>query len=128
MKLKRLFQILLASSVLLADADVVCAQGTAFSYQGRLNDSGGAANGNYDLTFTLFSVAAGTGQIGSTLTLSNTAVTKGLFQVTLDFTTNFTGADRWLEIAVRTNGANAFTTLLPRQAILPVPYAIKARS
>ena len=30
------------------------AQGTAFTYQGRLNSSGSPANGSYDLTFTLY--------------------------------------------------------------------------
>ena len=29
------------------------AQGTAFTYQGRLNSSGTLANGSYDLQFTL---------------------------------------------------------------------------
>ena len=30
------------------------AQGTAFTYQGRLQDTGEPANGTYDLRFTLF--------------------------------------------------------------------------
>ena len=30
------------------------AQGTAFTYQGRLNDGGNPANGFYDLTFQLW--------------------------------------------------------------------------
>jgi hypothetical protein len=30
------------------------AQTTSFTYQGRLTDGGTAANGNYDLQFTLF--------------------------------------------------------------------------
>ncbi len=29
----------------------VLAQGTAFTYQGRLMDGGNSANGNYDLSF-----------------------------------------------------------------------------
>jgi len=32
---------------------IVRAQGTAFSYQGRLNDGGNPASGTYDLTFSL---------------------------------------------------------------------------
>ncbi len=40
----------------------------------------------------------------------------------------FTGADRWLEIAVRTNGGGAFTTLTPRQQLTPTPYALSSAS
>ena len=32
----------------------VFGQGTAFSYQGRLNDGGAPAAGNYDLRFTIY--------------------------------------------------------------------------
>ncbi len=38
----------------------------------------------------------------------------------------FTGPDRWLEIAVRTNSNGAFTILAPRQKLTPTPYAITA--
>ena len=102
------------------------AQGTVFTYQGRLNDGANPANGKYDLTFALFSVVSGAGQVGSTLTNSTTGVSNGLFTVTLDFGNQFPGANRWLEIAVRTNGGGAFTTLTPRQPITATPYAITA--
>ena len=51
-------------------------------------------------------------------------MSNGLFTVVLDFGANFPGANRWLEIAVATNGAAVYTTLVPRQAVTPVPYAI----
>src|SRR5437667_3500184 len=90
------------------------AQGTAFSYQGRLSDNGSPANGNYDLTFALFSVSSGVGQLGNTITNSPTGVTNGLFTVTLDFGAGvFTGPARWLEIGARTNGNGSLTTLSP---------------
>jgi hypothetical protein len=38
-------------------------QGTAFTYQGRLNNGANPANGGYDLTFSLFGVANGAGQV-----------------------------------------------------------------
>ena len=104
----------------------VFAQGTAFTYQGRLLDNGTPANGSYDLTFALFSVSNGDGQVGSTLTNNATAVSDGLFIVTLDFGANFPGAERWLEISARTNGVGAFSTLTPRQPITAAPYAITA--
>ena len=49
----------------------------------------------------------------------NVAVSNGLFTVTLDFGANtLPGADRWLELGVRTNGSSAaFTTLSPRQQL-----------
>jgi hypothetical protein len=52
-----------------------------------------------------------------------------LFAVTLDFGNGvFIGPARWLELDVRTNGNGAFTTLLPLQPILPMPYAIMANT
>src|SRR5215204_5957096 len=102
------------------------AQGTAFTYQGGLNEGASPANGSYDLTLSLWTAASGPAQVGGTLTNSAVGVSNGLFTVSLDFGANFPGANRWLEIAVRTNFAGAFTTLGPRQRITPTPYAITA--
>ena len=56
-------------------------------------------------------------------------VTGGLFTVLIDFGPGaFIGQTNWLEIAVETNGASAFTTLTPRQQLAPVPSAIYAES
>jgi hypothetical protein len=108
--------------------DDVFAQGTAFTYQGRLHDSGVPANGTYHLQFTVYDSAAGANVMGGPLTGPPLPVTNGLFTVTLDFGTSvFTGPARWLQISVRTNGsAAAFTALTPRQALTPTPYAIFA--
>ena len=105
----------------LLTAETVQAQGTAFTYQGRLNTVGGAATGSYDLTFTVYDAVTDGNPVGSALTNSPTAVSNGLFTVTLDFAGGvFNGNPRWLEIGVRTNGSGSFTTLSPRQAIRPV--------
>ena len=40
------------------------AQGTAFTYQGRLNDGGAPANGSYDLQFILYNAGVGGSQQG----------------------------------------------------------------
>ena len=114
--------------LLLAGASLTLAQGTAFTYQGRLNDGGSPGSGNYDLTFSLYDTISGGSQVGVTFTNLNTVVTNGLFTATPDFGTNFPGASRWLEIAVRTNGGAVFSTLAPRQPITPTPYAITASS
>lgn len=101
------------------------AQGTAFTYQGRLNDGGQPANGSYDLAFALCTSSNGGDQIGGSITNTATPVNGGLFTVTLDFgASSFTGSERWLQLEVRTNGAGAFTHLAARQPILPAPYAI----
>jgi len=103
--------------------------GTAFTYQGQLTAGGAPANGFYDLTFRLYDADSGGSQIGSTITNTAVGVSNGLFTVTLDFGGGvFTGQARWLEIAVRTNGVGAFTTLSPRQPLTPSPYALYAPS
>src|SRR5450759_226621 len=100
------------------------AQGTAFTYQGRLNDGASPATGIYDLRFAIYDAPNSGAQQGSLLTNSATAVRNGLFSVTLDFGSQFSGANRWLDIGVRTNAGGAFTTLSPRQRLTPTPYAI----
>ena len=117
---------LLTLAGLIASTLAAFAQGTAFTYNGRLNDGGNPANGTYDLRFALFDAAGGGSQQGGLLTNSPTAVSNGLFTVTLDFGNFFPGASRWLEIGVRTNVAGAFTNLIPRQQITSTPYAITA--
>ncbi len=118
--------LLLALATLNTQLSTTFAQGTAFTYQGRLNDGSGPATGIYDLRFAIYD-AAGGGNAGGTVTNAATPVTNGLFTITLDFGSGvFTGPARWLEIGVRTNGATAFTTLTSRQPVTPTPYAILA--
>ena len=102
------------------------AQGTAFTYQGRLNDGANGANGTYNVRFAIYDALTVGTQQGSLFTNAATAVSNGLFTVTLDFGNQFPGAQRWLEIGVRTNGNGAFTTLAPRQPLTPTPYAVFA--
>jgi hypothetical protein len=104
------------------------AQGTAFTYQSRLNDGASPANGIYDLRFTIYDSSGGPTLIAGPLTNSPVAVSNGVFTVTLDPGAGvFAGAERWLEIALRMNGGGAFTTLVPRQHITATPYAISWR-
>ncbi len=100
------------------------AQGTAFTYQGRLNDGGSPATGLYDFRCAIYDAAVNGNAVGNVLTNTATPVANGLFTVTLDFGSVFTGNARWLDLAVRTNGGGAFTTLAPRQALTPTPYAM----
>jgi hypothetical protein len=122
-------QNLLAALVplLALEAPSMFAQGTAFTYQGRLNDTGQSANGVYDLQLTIFDANTSGNLIAGPATNSAIGVSNGLFTVGLDFGPGvFIGPPRWLEIGVRTNGGTSFVTLVPRQELTPAPYAILA--
>ena len=94
------------------------AQTSSFIFQGKLTDSGAAANGAYQFEFKLFDAAANGNQIGQTISNLTATVTTGVFSVNLDFgTSSFNGSARYLEIAVRQNGGGQnYTPLSPRQA------------
>jgi hypothetical protein len=107
-------------------------QGTAFTYQGRLTESGNPADGLFDMRFKLFDTATvGTGtQQGSTITNPTVQVENGAFSVQLDFSpcaSCFNGAARFLEISLRPAGSpDAFAVLSPRQPITSTPYALRS--
>jgi hypothetical protein len=116
--------IYLATVAVLSLSGSAAAQGTAFTYQGQLNNGGNPANGVYDLRFAVFDAATAGAQQGNAITNPAVSVSNGLFTVILDFGNQFPGANRWLDIGVRTNGGGAFTPLTSRQPITSTPYAI----
>jgi hypothetical protein len=61
------------------------AQGTAFTYQGRLSADGTAASGAYDLRFRLATDPLANNYIGSPFLTNAVYVTNGLFTVVVDF-------------------------------------------
>ena len=126
--MKNYFAPLLALVIVAASVLSTRAQGTAFTYQGRLLDGANPASGLYDLRFALYNAATNGGQTAGFLTLAPTAVSNGLFTVTLDFgAATFDGSARWLEISVRSNGTGAaFAILVPRQPLTATPYAVTA--
>lgn len=104
------------------------AQGTAFTYQGRLTDANAAANGVYDFQFKLYSTANDSNVLGS-VTVEDVTVTNGVFTVQLDFgaTPFANNAAQFLEIHVRLgNQTGAYTPLSPRQRVNATPYALKS--
>jgi hypothetical protein len=104
------------------------AQGTAFTYQGQLGDGANAANGSYDMTFSLYGAATG-GNPTTSVTNTATPVTNGLFTVLLNFGSGpFNGTRQWMQVGVRTNGGGSFQPLGGRQELTPTPYAIAAES
>ena len=100
--------------------------GSAFTYQGHLQEAGAPANGRYDLRFELFNSETGGSPSGGPVTQTALGVSNGLFSTTLDFGTNvFNGASCWLEIAVHpVDSPDPFATLSPRQPLIPTPYSI----
>ena len=129
MTTKTRFNSLFITLALLSGIHQAEAQGTAFTYQGRLNTNTVPANGFYDFEFSLFTNSAGTGtQVGATLTITDIGVTNGLFITTLNFGNEFTGNSLWLAISARSNGVGTYTPLTPLQQLTPTPYAITAEN
>lgn len=118
--------VVLAALAFLPQFSTALAQGTtAFTFQGRLNTTGGAATGSYDMTFAIWDANAAGDLIAGPITNSAVAVTNGLFTVTLNFGPGvFNGTNYWVEMAVCTNGSSNFVTLVPRQQLTPTPYAL----
>jgi len=104
------------------------AQGTAFTYQGRLLAGSAPANGSYDVAFTLYATNPAGAPLAGPVTNAAITVSNGLFATLVDFGNAYTNAGNWLELAVSTNGANSFTRLVPRQQLTPVPYAVMAEN
>jgi hypothetical protein len=108
--------------------------GPGFTYQGRLNDGGVPANGNYDLGFVLHDDPNTLNYLGNSIIIPAVPVTNGLFAVELnangEFGPNaFNGQARWLEVDVRTNNnvlTNNFIVLTPRQPLTLAPHAMFA--
>ncbi|MBN1478173.1 hypothetical protein JXA47_15565 [Candidatus Sumerlaeota bacterium] len=104
--------------------------GTAFTYQGRLNDLGSPATGTYDLTLSVYASSEGGVAIAGPVIRDDVLVSGGLFAAPVDFGPGvFDGEARWMEIGVRDGAASGpFTTLSPRQELKPVPYALTTSS
>ncbi len=117
---------LLALLVILGAANRGHTQSTTFTYQGRLDQSGTPYSGGAEFQATLWNASSGGTALASNSPLQVVvSVTNGLFDLPLNFGANFPGADRWLELEVRTS-IGVFTILSPRQPLSPTPYAITA--
>jgi hypothetical protein len=126
--MKTIMQTCSLGLILAAGLTTAQAQGTAFHYQGRLDRNGSPApDGFYDFQFGIHDAMVAGSPIGAVYTLMNNPVTNGVFTVRLDFGSGvFTGAPRWLSLAVRTNGVPTFTLLQPRTELTATTYAIFA--
>jgi len=102
--------------------------GTGFSYQGRLDEGGVPADGDFDFIFRLFDADMAGSQVGADLIIEDWPVIQGQFTAPLDFGAGpFAGEARWLEVAVRPgDSTDPHTVLSPRQALTAAPYALFA--
>ena len=114
-------------SAIIAGAEPV---GMEFTYQGRLIDANGPADGEYDFIFRLYDAVSDGNQAGADVNIPDVDVIDGYSTVELDFGTGiFDGDARWLQISVRPGenvDPNDFVTLSPLQELTPAPYALYA--
>lgn len=100
---------------------------TSFTYQGRIDRSGGAYTGACDFRFTLHDRSVGGDQVGPTLN-QTLNVQDGLFTTSLNFGASpYTGFSLWLRIAVSCPSGGALTALSPAQPLTAAPFALGLR-
>jgi len=105
--------------------------GTGFTYQGYLEEGGVSLDSTTcDLRFSVWTAQSGGSQLPSTgiYSTSTVQVNNGIFSAQVntlnEFGNNiFNGEERWLQVEVKCSGDPGYTTLSPRQALLPAPYA-----
>ena len=118
MKIQALAAALLAALI----SPTTFALGNSFTYQGSLVDASVAANGSYDLQFTL--QTTGGAAIGTAIIKDDVAVSGGVFSVELDFGPVIASSDYQLLIGVRPGASSGtFTGLSPATKITPAPQA-----
>lgn len=106
--------------------------GTAFTYQGQLEQNGQPVNRVANMRFLLWndpSATAPVNQVGVTQIVTGVNVTNGLFTIALNADGEFgpkafNGEARWLEVDVCTDAScTSLTILSPRQPLTAAPYA-----
>lgn len=106
---------------------------TTFTYQGSLQMLGAAYTGSADYRFSLWDTANGGAQVGQTDEALGVAVEGGVFAAGVDFGAEAFGAQRWLQIEVRTpawdgqGNEPAYTPLDERQPMTRSPYSVQTR-
>lgn len=102
------------------------AQGSAFTYQGRLTDNLVNASGIYQMRFAVYDASTGGAQLGITPDNTGVMVTNGVFTADVDFGAGaFSGDPRFLEVWIRKTSGDTYV-VLPRTLINSVPYAVRA--
>ncbi|MBI4718242.1 MAG: hypothetical protein HY763_10585 [Planctomycetes bacterium] len=127
MWMERLWAAAVVLSLASGTASAAIPVASVITYQGQLKENGIPANGVYDFEFQLWDSAGGGSALLPLVAKSNVDVQNGLFSVDLDFgAAVYNGQARWLEVKAKPDAAGGFTTLVPRQALNPAPYALYA--
>lgn len=111
-------------------ANTQAALGTAFTYQGRLTDSGtgNPITGTCDLVFSLYDAASGGSMTQGPIYVYGVTLNDGYFSAHIDFgALAFDGNARYLEIGVSCPSGGSFTTLTGRSELTAAPYAHSLR-
>lgn len=118
MSIFKIFQAILIAAILVGNLQIAqsAEQIPDFVYQGKLEQGGVPANGEFDLVFSLWDAASGGSQIGDAFVANAHPVVQGVFSIGLSFPGAFTGTQRYLEVSV--DGI-----VLPRQPVATVPVA-----
>lgn len=105
---------------------------TAMTYQGVLTSGGDPINGDANVRFTLTNdpmLSLADSAVAPGITRNFAGVQGGLITTSLDFGPVVdTLQARWLNIEVESPPGSGFVTLMPRQAMTPVPQARAART
>lgn len=116
----------LCAGLLALSALSAFAQYSEITYQGRLLSNGAGANGQYYLQYRLFDAETG----GSELCFNRITIqlAGGMFTAQMPLPlAAFTGADRWLDLAVSPDDVGAhYVQITPRQKLTPTPFALYA--
>ncbi len=102
--------------------------GTAFTYQGQLEQDGLPVTGPANFIFSLWDAAVGGNDLAYFEAPSDTPVVDGLFTVYVDFDMSqawlYDGTALWIQIAVDfPAGTGIYETLSPRQPLTSTPYS-----
>ena len=102
--------------------------GSAFTYQGRLTDSGQSADGLYDLQVCLFDSPTAVVAIACPPDFDDVPIEDGVFTLALDFgAAPFVGQQRFIELRVRPGASTGgYTILTPRQLVRATPEALRS--
>lgn len=106
----------------------ILASGTAFTYQGALENASGPVDDTCDFRFSLWDALEDGNEVGnSPQTRPDILVDRGAFGVKFDFGFRaLDGTARWLEIEVQCPEDADFVLLSPRVELTPVPHAVRA--
>ena len=126
---------IVATSLMLASASRAADIGTAFTYQGSLeNPPGTPMTGSCDFEFRLFSDSGGAAPVGIAQAVNGVTVSGGVFTVgppDIDFGDGaFNGEARWMKVSVccpNPCAPGSLQALSPLVELAPAPYSLRAR-